>query len=105
MEVLSDIKVNAGELDTELLQFLLGRSGISYFKQDHLFILEEIVKLLLRLATALLGHHLVELALLNQLCDNIDSTNELAVDKHLRESRPLRVELQPLADSFVLEDV
>lgn len=50
-------------------------------------------------------HHLLELSFLNHIDDNIDTANEFTFDEDLRESWPIRVEFEPLADSLILQDV
>jgi len=53
----------------------------------------------------LLGHQLVELSVLDEFGDDIDASHELLVDEDLGEGGPVAVDLEPLADSLVVQDV
>lgn len=50
-------------------------------------------------------NHLIELFVLNQLTNNVSSSNKAALDKDLRVSWPITVELEPLSDSVIAHDI
>ena len=50
-------------------------------------------------------HHGVKFLLFHELCHHVNAANELAIDEDLRKSRPLRIELSPLSDSVVFQNV
>ena len=50
-------------------------------------------------------HDVIKVATFNELCHNIETALESALNVDLRERRPLRVEFEPLADALVAQDV
>ena len=81
-------------------------SAASWHKHYDLVESEELLKgIFWGQLTALLRHDIVEVTRLHQLGDDVKATLELAMNVDLRESRPLSVELEPLADAFVAQDI
>lgn len=50
-------------------------------------------------------HHGVKLSRLDELRDDVYASHELAAEEDLREGGPVRVELEPLSDALVFENV
>lgn len=67
---------------------------------------EEQLELICRLEfLRCLGHHGVKLSRLDELRDDVNASHELAAEEDLREGGPVRVELEPLSDALVFENV
>lgn len=81
-------------------------SATLWNKHDDFVEPEELLESILgRKFEALLWHNVVEVAAFHQLSDDIKAALELAMDVDLWEGGPLSVELQPLSDALVTEDI
>jgi len=111
---LLDIQVNGCELDFVLPQqvdeldrlLVLRLVDASLDQRDDLVLLQAVLNLFLGgLLLADVWEHSIELAVLYQLADYVHSAHELAVHEYLGECGPLGVELEPLSDALIRQDV